>query len=349
MAQRPSVREFLSSSQKLNNQTQELKDQVVALESERTQLLQQLEKAVGSQVVAEGIEVPIVQIQRRPYKSRREKDPIAHAELVDSIRTYGFRGAIWVQKLPDGSLRLIAGESRLDAAIDAGLEIVKVDVIDTDDVTAVKLSRIENVRRRNLNELDDTKELLYLLTLMLQMQEEEVIKLLRQMKNATEGNAALIDPQQEQIIHQAFAEVAPDISWQSFVSVRLRLLNLPEDVMVVYNSGKLSYTKALAIAQVEKEDFREQLLEASVSNGWTIDTLTTQIKALKSGSTPPKPANHPVIARLEKMEEQIQGISSKKVVKMSAYQKRELLTAIERMEKALQGKKAELQQFRNEE
>lgn len=348
MAQRPSVREFLSSSQKLNNQTQELKDQVVALESERTQLLQQLEKAVGSQIVAEGIEVPIAQIKRRPYRSRREKDPIAHAELVDSIHNYGFRGAIWVQKLPDGSLRLIAGESRLDAAIDAGLEIVKVDVIDTDDVTAVKLSRIENVRRRNLNELDDTKELLYLLTLMLDMQEEEVIKLLRQMKNATEGNAALIDSHQEQVIHQAFAEVAPDISWQSFVSVRLRLLNLPEDVMAIYNSGKLSYTKALAIAQVEKEDLREQLLEASVSNVWTIETLTTHIKALKSGSTPPKQANHPVIARLEKMEDQIQGISSKKVGKMSTEQKQELLTAIERMEKVLQGKKAELQQFRNE-
>jgi ParB family chromosome partitioning protein len=340
MPARPSAREFLSSSQKLSAQHNELKEKVEKLELERNHLLERLKQA--GQVVQEGVNIPISLISRRPYQSRRDKDPVAHAELVDSIQRYGFRGAIWVQRLADGSLRLIAGESRLDAAIEAGLQTIKVDIIDTDDVTAVKLSRAENVRRRNLNELDDTKELLYLLTLILQKPEEEVIKLLRQMKNAEEGKAKPLPPEDEQKIHQTFAEVAPDISWQSFVSVRLRLLNLPDDVMAVYNSGQLTYTKALAIAQVEDKKLRQQVLTNCVAEGWTVETLKSQIKRLQTHSKASSLPSHPMIDRLEKMEQQMQSITPKKVQKMTPEQRKELLAAIERMEKVLQSKKAEL-------
>jgi ParB family transcriptional regulator, chromosome partitioning protein len=52
---------------------------------------------------------------------------------VHSIQTYGFRGAIWLQKLPGESVRLIAGETRLDAAIAAGLTEITADIITTDD------------------------------------------------------------------------------------------------------------------------------------------------------------------------------------------------------------------------
>lgn len=342
---KPSAREFFSSSQKTLDAQLELKKKIETLETERTQLLQQLEQAVGSQAVSEGVEVPIAQIKRRPYKSRREKDPIAHAELVESIRNYGFRGSIWVQQLSDGSLRLIAGESRLDAAIDAGLEMIKVDIVQTDDITAVKLSRIENARRRNLNELDDTKELLYLLSLSLNVSEAEVIKLLYQMKNAVEGKATPIPAHQEQSIRDVFTEVAPDISWQSFISVRLRLLNLPEDVLTVYNLGQLAYTKALAIAQVEDASSRKQLLERTVKEKWTLETLKSQIKQLQSNSQQalfPSGKSHPAISRLEKLENQLQALTGQKMNKMSPDERQQLLVALERMERLLQAKKLEL-------
>jgi ParB family chromosome partitioning protein len=345
MPTKPSAREFFSSSQKTLDAQVELKKTIEILEVERSQLLLKLEQAVGSQAVSEGVEVPIAQIKRRPYQSRREKDPVAHAELVESIRNYGFRGSIWVQQLVDGSLRLIAGESRLDAAIDAGLENIKVDIVETDDITAVKLSRIENARRRNLNELDDTKELLYLLSLTLEVSEAEVVKLLYQMKNAAEGKAASIPAHQEQSIHDVFMEVAPDISWQSFVSVRLRLLNLPEDVLTIYNSGQLAYTKALAIAQVEDETLRKQLLELTVKEGWTLEVLKAQIKQLQSNPEQellPQAKSHPIINRLEKLENQIHAITAQKINKMSPALRQQLLTAIERLEKILQAKKSEL-------
>lgn len=73
---------------------------------------------------------------------------------------------------------MIAGETRLDAAIATGLTEIPADIAEVDDITAVKLSRVENVRRRNLNVIDDTEELLYLLTLVLQQSREQVKKLL---------------------------------------------------------------------------------------------------------------------------------------------------------------------------
>lgn len=345
---KPSAREFFSSSQKTLDAQTELKEQVTALEAEKAALLEKLKQAVGSESVRQGVEVSIAQIKRRPYQSRREKDPTAHAELVESIRLYGFRGSIWVQELSDGSLRLIAGESRLDAAIDAGLDTIKADIIETDDITAVKLSRIENVRRRNLNELDDTKELLYLLSLTLDRNEAEVVKLLYQMKNAAEGKAEPISAELEQAIHAVFTEVAPDISWQSFVSVRLRLLNLPKDVLSIYNSGQLAYTKALAIAQVEDEDQREQLLSLTVEEEWSVETLKNQIKQLQANpkqKLSSQNKSHPVVSRLGKMEHQIQALTPQKVGKLSQGQREDLLIAINRMEQLLQAKKLELSEL----
>ncbi len=339
-----SAKEFFSSSQTLLEKQSDLKNKIESLESERSQLLQQLEQATGNRV-EKGVEVPIALIKRRPYQSRREKDPVAHADLVHSIQTYGFRGAIWVQRLPDGTLRLIAGESRLDAAIAAGMETIPADVVETDDITAVKLSRIENARRCNLNELDDTKELLHLLTLQLELPEEEVIKLLYQMKNAEDGATSPIPEGQRRLIYNTFSEVAPDISWQSFVSVRLRLLNLPPDVLAEYNAGKLSYTKALAIAQIQDDEQRDELLALAVNGEWTIQEIKNQIRLIKTNQ--PQTKQHPVIQQVQKIRTQIHGIRQEKVQKLSPEDRKVLLEEIKQAQKILQAKKSEILKLGN--
>jgi ParB family chromosome partitioning protein len=174
---RPKVSSFLSTSSKALQTQQELtkaQERIAQLEQELDVERQRIQSQVATDSISRSI-VAIESIQRRPYRSRRERDPEAFKELVHSIETYGFRGSIWVQKLPDGQLRLIAGETRLDAANAAGLIEIAVDIVETDDVTAVKLSRAENVRRRNLNELDDTEEILYLLMLTLKKNRAQTI------------------------------------------------------------------------------------------------------------------------------------------------------------------------------
>jgi ParB family transcriptional regulator, chromosome partitioning protein len=270
--------------------------------------------------------VPIAEIVRRPYQSRREKDPQKFAELLHSIKTYGFKGSIWLQRRPDGTLRLIAGETRLDAAIEAGHTAISADLADVDDITAVKLSRVENARRKDLNALDDTEELLYLLTLTLKKDRAETIECLYRYKNASEGKSSIADRDRE-TIESVFAEVAPDISLSTFITSRLPLLKLPENILQAYNAGQLEYTKAMALSRVEDEAQRQELLEEVVEQGLSLSALKAKI-APTSGRT--------VIDRVNKIERQIDNLNPQSIAALSVEQR-------DRLKESLQGLKTSLQ------
>lgn len=332
---RPSVSSFLSTSSKALQTQQELaaaQERIAFLEeelaAERQRIQSQLE---GSRIYH--ATVPPTQILRRPYKSRREKEPKFLEELVDSIKNYGFRGSIWVQRLPDGRLRLIAGETRLDAAIAAGLAEISVDIVETDDITAVKLSRVENARRRNLNALDDTEELLYLLMLTLEKSREETKKLLYRFKNAAEGNSS-IDPQIRETISSVFNEVAPDLEVMTFVSSRLPLLELPSDVLEAYNAGVLEYTKAVELGRMQDNTLRQALLRETIEQGLSLSALKARIRP-----TSPRTA----IDKMEKLKGQIEGINQKSISKLSSAQRHQLKQAIIGLEALLQQKLRDLE------
>jgi len=56
------------------------------------------------------------------------------------------------------------------------------------------------------------------------------------------------------------------MTWESFITNRLPLLNLPSDVIEALRQGKIAYTKAREIAKVKDYSIRSQiLLEASTS------------------------------------------------------------------------------------
>lgn len=332
---RPSVSTFLSGSNRALQTQQELaeaREQITELEKELEAERQRIQSALPDRIVSQST-VPIAQILRRPYRSRREKDPQAFEELVQSIKLYGFRGAIWVQRLSDGQLRLIAGETRLDAAIKVGLTEIAVDIVETDDVTAVKLSRTENVRRRNLNALDDTEEILYLLTLVLGQPRDKVISLLYRFKNATEGKS-LLDPEVRDKIESVFQEVAPELSVMTFVTSRLPLLNLPDDVLEAYSTGKLQYTKAVELGRIEDEVLRRELLSETLDQGLSLADLKARIRPAVSPRT--------FVDRMEKMRGQIEGINQKSVSKLSEQQRQQLKKTIKELEMLVQEKLKEL-------
>jgi ParB family transcriptional regulator, chromosome partitioning protein len=325
---RPNVSSFLSTSAKALDTQQSLleaQERIIALEGELDNARQSLEKRVGLDKISHAL-VPIAEIVRRPYQSRREKDPQKFAELLHSIKTYGFKGSIWLQRRPDGTLRLIAGETRLDAAIEAGYTAISSDIADVDDITAVKLSRVENARRKDLNALDDTEELLYLLTLTLKKDRTETIECLYRYKNAAEGKSSIAD-RDRNTIESVFTEVAPDISLSTFITSRLPLLKLPESILQAYNAGQLEYTKAMVLSRVEDEVQRQELLEEVVDQGLSLSALKAKI-APTSGRT--------VIDRVNKIERQIDNLNPQSIAELSVEQR-------DRLKESLQGLKVSLQ------
>jgi ParB family chromosome partitioning protein len=72
------------------------------------------------------------------------------------------------------------------------------------------------------------------------------------------------------------------MTWESFVKNRLPLLNLPEDILDALREGSLEYTKAKAIAQIQKLDERVEFLEQAIANNWSLSEIRQRISEKKS-------------------------------------------------------------------
>ncbi len=110
------------------------------------------------------IEAPVKRIVPSPFQPRRHFGAERLRELTDAIRAQGVIEPLVVRSIPEPDLggplyELIAGERRLRAAREAGLETVPVVVRDFDDRTALEVSLVENIAREDLNAVDEARAL----------------------------------------------------------------------------------------------------------------------------------------------------------------------------------------------
>ncbi len=99
--------------------------------------------------------LPIERIERNPRQPRAHMDPVELGELTASIREHGVLQPLIVTygELPE-TYTLIAGERRLLAARQAGLERVPALIREASDQQRLELALIENVQREDLNPLE---------------------------------------------------------------------------------------------------------------------------------------------------------------------------------------------------
>lgn len=99
--------------------------------------------------------IPVDQIDPNPRQPRDHFDAQELAELADSIREYGVIQPLIVSyDEQSGRYILIAGERRLMAAREAGLENVPVIFREASDQQRLELALIENVQRADLGPLE---------------------------------------------------------------------------------------------------------------------------------------------------------------------------------------------------
>jgi ParB family chromosome partitioning protein len=89
--------------------------------------------------------------------------------------------------------------------------------------------------------------------------------------------------EQGQKIQAVFEELG-SITWESFVSNRLPLLNLPEDIKDSLQTGKIAYTKATALARVKEPPERQKLLEAAITEDLSLIEIKERIKRLQDAT-----------------------------------------------------------------
>lgn len=103
-------------------------------------------------------QLPANQINRNPRQPRTHFDPEELAELAASIREHGILQPLIVTSNEEsGGYTLIAGERRLEAARQAGLERVPVIIREASEQQRLELALIENVQRADLNPLESAE------------------------------------------------------------------------------------------------------------------------------------------------------------------------------------------------
>jgi ParB family chromosome partitioning protein len=195
-----------------------------------------------------------------------------------------------VRPVSGGNYELIAGERRLRAAKEAGLTELPIVVHEFDDKQALQVALIENLQREDLNPVEETEGLLQLLAVELDKPQSEVISLLHRMLDESKGKVPhnVMGNSETTAIQQIFNEIA-SMEWQSFVSNRLPLLNLQEDVLEALRQGKLEYTKARAIARIKDDKSRKALLNDVISKDLSLSQIKERIAALRAAEEEEKP------------------------------------------------------------
>ena len=99
------------------------------------------------------IYLPIASIVRNPFQPRKNFEQESIGELAASIKEHGIIQPIVVREL-EGSYQIVAGERRWQAAQKAGLTKLPCRIIDVIDQTACELALEENLKRKDLNDLE---------------------------------------------------------------------------------------------------------------------------------------------------------------------------------------------------
>lgn len=214
---------------------------------------------------------------------RRYFDAERLQQLADSIRQYGILEPLIVRpSSQSGVYELIAGERRLRAAKQADLSSVPVVVRELNDEEALQIALVENLQREDLNPIEEAEGILQLLGLRLNMSPIDVPALLYRMRNEASGNTRqnVLLNSEAKTVQAVFAELGT-ITWESFATTRLPLLNLPVEVLEALRNGQIAYTKAQAIARIKDDEQRCEILEEAIANDLSLSDIKERIANLK--------------------------------------------------------------------
>ena len=208
-----------------------------AVPEKRRGLGRGLELLVGGPGEPELAYLPVETIHANPRQPRKRFDGEATSALADSIRAQGLVQPVVVRPRAAGGFELIAGERRWRAAREAGIPTVPALVREADDRDSLLLGLVENVAREQLSAVEEARAYALLL-------DEFALSL---------GELA-----------ERVGKAKPT------VSNRLRLLELPDDVLALVERGDLSEGHARAVLAVPDHDGRRRLARQIIRRGMSV-------------------------------------------------------------------------------
>lgn len=200
------------------------------------------------------VTLKISEIEPNKDQPRTDFDDKALAELAESIAQHGVLQPLLVRPLMYGGYQIVAGERRYRASRMAGLTEVPVVIRELDDRETMEIALIENLQRENLTPVEEAK-----------------------------GYKTLMDTYgftQEQVSSSVGKS-------RSAVANSLRLLNLPEEVLILLADGRISGGHARALLSLDDKNkmivISQEILDKDLSVRQT-EKLTQSLKKKKEKS-----------------------------------------------------------------
>jgi len=192
-------------------------------------------------------QLPVDEVHPNPRQPRRRFEPEAGSGLAKSIEAQGLLQPVVVRPRPAGGYELIAGERRWRAAREAGIAKVPALVREADDQQSLLLSLVENVAREQLSAVEEAR-----------------------------AYAILVDE-----FGLGVGEIADRVGRSTpSVSNRLRLLELPDDVLWTIARGELTEGHAKAILAAPGQAERRRLAKRVVKEGLSVRATERAARAL---------------------------------------------------------------------
>ena len=191
--------------------------------------------------------IKISRITPRGDQPRKSYDDNALQVLADSIREHGVIQPIVVRELGvlDDNYEIIAGERRWRAAKMAGLDEIPAVIMTGDELKVAEVALIENVQRKDLNPIEEAM-----------------------------AYKALIERfglKQEEVAQQAGKS-------RSAIANMLRLLELPDEVLVMVQEEKLSMGHARALLGLNDEEKMLPLAELTVEKELSVREVEALVR-----------------------------------------------------------------------
>ena len=191
------------------------------------------------------LELPVDAVHPNPKQPRRRFDGEAGTGLAESVRHQGVIQPLLVRPRAAGGYEIVAGERRWRAAREAGMATVPAVVREADDRDTLLMGLIENVAREQLTPVEEAR-----------------------------AYAVLLDEFQ-----LSLGDVADRVGRSKpSVSNRIRLLDLPDDVLGMVERGQLTEGHARAVLAVPDHEGRRRLAREIVQKGLSVRAAEQRAK-----------------------------------------------------------------------
>jgi ParB family chromosome partitioning protein len=195
------------------------------------------------------INIKVGDVEPRRDQPRKAFDDEGLQSLADSIAVHGVLQPIIVRENVDfsGTYEIVAGERRWRASKIAGLSEIPAICVDGDDLKIAQISLVENVQRENLNPVEEAF-----------------------------AYQALVDRfglTQEQLSKEVGRS-------RSAIANMLRLIDLPDEVLVLLKEGRITTGHARAILGLEQDEQMILLAQKTEEKGLSVREVEALVRKM---------------------------------------------------------------------